>query len=59
MKNVQMNVKGTILTITVDLSKSQGDSKTGNSEIIGTTSGNTNVPGTDDIKIGLNVYKPK
>jgi hypothetical protein len=61
MKNIDMKITGTgkaqKLVITVDLSKTFGMSKSGNSEIIATSSGNVTVPGTD-AKLGLNVYKP-
>jgi len=56
MKNIKMDVKDNILTITVDLSKEQGQSKSGKSVIIATTAGNKEVPKTD-VMIGLNVYK--
>jgi hypothetical protein len=58
MKNVDMKVKGKTLTITVDLSKDFGESKSGKSVVIATTEGNTSVPDTEDVKIGLNIYKP-
>lgn len=58
MKNLEMTVKGSVLTIVVDLSKSQGASKSGKSAIIATTAGNVSVPGADNVKIGLNIYKP-
>ncbi len=56
MKNISLNVKDNILTITIDLSKTFGLSKSGKSEIIATTNGNVNIPNTD-AKIGLNVYR--
>jgi len=59
MQNVQMSVKGDVLTIMVNLAESQGASKTGKSEIIASTSGNVTVPGKPDIKLGLNCYKPR
>jgi hypothetical protein len=58
MKNLKMTVKGNILTVTCDLSKSQGPSKSGNSEIFGSTLGNVDVPGKPEYKIGVNIYKP-
>jgi hypothetical protein len=58
MKNVEMEVDGDKLLITVDLSKTFGPSKSGKTIIIASTEGNQSVPGTD-AKIGLNVYKPK
>jgi len=63
-KNVSMKVTGTgakkKLVIEIDLSKSYGRSKGGNgpNEIIASTGGNIDVPDTDDVKIGLNIYKP-
>jgi hypothetical protein len=57
MKNCDMKLNGTILTITVDVSKDFGKSASGKSVIIATTEGNVTVPETDDIKIGLNIYK--
>lgn len=56
MKNVEMEVKGDILTITVDLSKDYGESASGKSIIIASTEGNQPVPGDSGFKIGLNIY---
>lgn len=58
MKNAKMSVKGNILTIEVDLSKEFGASKSGKSLQIATTEGNVAIPTKEDIKIGLNIYKP-
>ncbi len=58
MKNVELAVDGTILTITVDLSKNFGPSSSGKTTIIATTEGNVSVPGREE-KIGLNIYKKK
>ena len=59
MKNVVVNVKGNTMTIIVDLSKSQGMSASGKTEIIGTTAGNTRIAanGNGEVFVGLNVYK--
>ncbi len=51
MKNIKQEVKGNILTIAVDLSKTFGASKTGKSIIIASTEGNP------EIKMGVNIYK--
>jgi hypothetical protein len=59
MKNVEMNLEGNILTIKVDLSKEFGLSSSGKTIIIASTEGNQSVPGKEDVKIGLNVYKKK
>lgn len=56
MQNVAMKVTGTILTITVDLSKKLGISKSGKSQIIATTGGNVSVEGKPEVKLGLNIY---
>ena len=57
MKNVEMTVEGNILTIKVDLTKEFGPSSSGKNIIIATTEGNVSIPGHEDGKIGLNVYK--
>ena len=56
MKNVEMGVKGNILTITVDLSKDFGLSKSGKTIIIASTEGNQKVEDAE-VRIGLNVYR--
>lgn len=58
MKNVKATVKGNVLTITVDLSKDQGPSKSGKNMVIATTGGNAEVPMKAGFKFGLNVYRP-
>src|SRR6266568_6839147 len=58
MQNVQFQVQGDKLVIIVDLSQEIGESASGKSVIIATTSGNVSVPGRDDVKVGLNVYRP-
>jgi len=59
MKNVEISVKGKVMTITVDLSKDQGASASGKTTIIGTTGGNTRIAanGAGEVFVGLNVYK--
>ena len=55
MKNVEVTVKGTIATITVDLSKEYGPSSSGKTIMVASTEGNMDViPG---VMLGLNVYK--
>jgi hypothetical protein len=56
MKNVVMAVKGSILTITVDLAQNFGASSTGKSIIIASSEGNQNVPNSE-AKVGLNIFK--
>jgi hypothetical protein len=57
-QNVTMEVQGNTLHIVVDLSQSLGLSSSGKSIIIATTAGNVSVPGREDVKIGVNVYRP-
>jgi len=62
MKNVAMQIdqEKKILTITVDLSKDFGESKSGKSITIASTEGNVSLEGKlADVKVGLNVYRSK
>jgi hypothetical protein len=59
MKNVDLTLDGNILTIKVDISKEFGPSTSGKTTIIASTEGNKPVPGKEEVKIGLNVYKKK
>lgn len=58
MKNVEMTVDGSILTMKVDLSKEFGPSSSGKTIIIASTEGNITIEGRLE-KVGLNVYKKK
>ena len=58
MQNVEFQIQGDQLVIVVDLSQELGVSASGKSLIIATTSGNVGVPGHDEVKVGLNVYRP-
>ena len=57
MKNIEATVSGSILTLTVDLSKEYGLSSTGKTIIVASSEGNQNVPEYAGLKFGLNVYK--
>ena len=57
MTNVIMKVEGGKLTITADLTKEFGRSKSLKSIVIATTGGNVAVEGHEGVKVGLNVYK--
>ena len=59
MKNVEMSTEGNILTIKVDLSKEFGPSASGKTIIIASTEGNVTIPGREEAKVGLNVYRKK
>lgn len=57
MKNITLKKQGNILTITIDLSKSFGPSKSGKTDVIASTEGFAVVP--DSLaKIGINVIAP-
>jgi hypothetical protein len=61
MANVKTELKGTILTVTIDLAKNQGLSASKKSVIVATTSGNTRIAQTkkgDPIMLGVNCYIP-
>ena len=57
MKNVTMKVEGSKLVIEVDLSQDLGPSKSGKTVLIASSEGNVSIPGREDVKIGLNVYR--
>ncbi|MDD3158256.1 hypothetical protein [Anaeromusa sp.] len=57
MKNMHMKISGDSLTITVDLSQAYGKSGSGKNIIIASSEGNQSIPGKEEIKIGLNIYK--
>lgn len=58
MKNVQVKIEKQVLTLTIDLSQSQGPSKSGKTQIIASTEGNQVVGMYDNkpITVGLNIY---
>ena len=56
MENMEIEIEGDKLIITVDLSKRFGKSTSGKSIIIASSEGNLALPGAEEIKIGLNVY---
>ena len=58
MKNVKMKVEDNKLIITIDLDQEYGRSSSGKSITIASTEGNVSVPEHDEIKVGINVYRP-
>jgi hypothetical protein len=52
-------IEGDILTIKVDLAKEFGPSSSGKTVIIASTEGNISIPGAEEKKVGLNVYRKK
>jgi len=59
MKNVEITIVGQILNIKVDLTAETIPSKSGKTLIIASTEGNVRAIAGSDIKVGLNVYKPR
>lgn len=60
MKNIKTAINGQTLTITVDLAKTFGPSKSGKTEIIASSEGNITPEGAPaGLKIGLNIYRPR
>ena len=59
MYNVQFQIEGEQLVILGDLTQEAGVSASGKSVMIATTSGNVSVPGCEQVKVGLNVYRPQ
>lgn len=57
MKNIKMENKANKLIVEINLGENFGRSKSGKSIIIASTEGNQSVPGTENIKIGVNCYK--
>jgi len=55
MLNCETSVKNDVLTITIDLAKEHGRSKSGKTIIIGTTQGNVEI--AKDVRLGVNCYK--
>lgn len=64
MQNVKSELKGSILTLTIDLAAERTDSTTGKTEIIASSHGNQPLPGykTKDgriVKLGVTIFTPK
>ena len=59
MQNITTKVDGQLLTITVDLSKDFGPSKSGKTIIVASSQGNQKVEGGNGAVIGLNVYRSR
>lgn len=59
MKNIISEVKDDILYLKVDLKRTIGDSKSGKSTLIATTSGNVDIKGAEGVMAGINIYRKK
>ena len=58
MRNITQSLKGTVLTLTIDLADVGGPSSTGKSLQIASSEGNVSVDGRPEVKMGINVYLP-
>lgn len=58
MTNIQAKVEGDKLVLTINLKAPGTPSKSGKSIVVATTSGNASVPGAEQFKLGLNLYRP-
>lgn len=58
MFNIESKIDGDILNLKIDLSKSNGESKSGKSKQIATTHGNVTLAHKSGAKMGINIYKP-
>jgi len=58
MNNITQQLNGSILTLTIDLSKTGKLSSSGKSLLIASTGGSVKVDGRPDVTIGVNVYTP-
>jgi hypothetical protein len=59
LKNLETKIEENKLIIIVDLSKEFGLSSSGKSVTVASTEGNVSVAGREDIKMGINIYKPR
>ena len=55
---LNITVKGNIATITFDITKDLGPSKSGKTTLVASTNGNQVIPGTD-VVLGLNAYRKR
>jgi len=56
MNNIKTSLKGSILTVEIDVSQPGAPSGSGKSLVVGTTSGAISVEGTD-IQLNVNAYR--
>jgi hypothetical protein len=56
MRNMDLALKDTILTITIDLSQDLGPSKSGKSHIVASTDGIVAIPNRAE-QLGLNIFR--
>lgn len=56
--NVKLSTRGNTLIIEVDLTEEHGVSASGKSVTVASSGGAIAIPGNEDIKVNVNVYKP-
>jgi hypothetical protein len=54
--NLKIDVKGEILTVMVDLSKTLGLSASGKTNVIASTRGTMEIPGKPGVKLTMSIY---
>jgi len=59
MQNIETRLEGNKLTLVIDLSQEFGLSSSGKSITVASTGGNISVPGREEVKMGINIYKPR
>jgi len=59
LQNIEATIDGKILILKIDLTQELGPSSSGKSTKVASSEGNVSVPGHEDIKIGVNVYKQR
>lgn len=57
MQNIEAKVEGSILTLTIDLSKNFGASKSGKTNIVASSHGNFEPQGHPNVRVGVNVFR--
>lgn len=54
--NINCEIKDGIATLTIDLTKRLGPSKSGKTILVASTNGNIGIPENEAIKLGINCY---
>jgi hypothetical protein len=58
MRNLKIEVNGDEVTLRFSLQDTVGMSATGKNMLVASTGGNVPCPGNEDVRIGLNVFRP-
>ncbi len=57
MENVKVALEGNELVVRMDLTQDLGLSKSGKTRLVASTKGNVPVPGREEFRLGINLYK--